>query len=131
MERLLNINCDANSLSPLTLAFIGDAVFTLLVREEMVCGADSPVSVLHAQSTQRVKAAAQSLAVRRIMPCLTEEEMSVLKRGRNAHTSGTPKNVSCADYHRATGLESLFGYLYLTANFERIRELYLMICSDK
>lgn len=131
MERLLNIKCDANQLSPLTLAFIGDAVFTLLVREEMVCASDAPVSVLHTQSTERVNATAQALAVRRIMPCLTEEELTILKRGRNAHTSGTPKNVSCADYHRATGLESLFGYLYLTGKFDRIRELYLMICSDQ
>ncbi len=131
MERFLNFKCDANSLSPLTLAFIGDAVFTLLVREEMVCAADSPVSVLHNQSTKRVNAAAQSQAVGRILPHLTEEEAAVLRRGRNAHTSGTPKNVSCSDYHRATGLESLFGYLYLKGDFERIRQLYSLISGGE
>lgn len=130
MERLLSFKCNANQLSPLTLAFIGDAVFTLLVREEIVCAANAPVSVLHTQSTEKVNATAQSLAVERIMSHLTEEELTILRRGRNAHTSGIPKNVSCADYHRATGLEALFGYLYLMGDIERVRELYLMICDE-
>ena len=130
MERLLNRQCNPGQLSPLTLAFVGDAVFTLLVREQISCAANAPVSALHSQSAEKVNATAQSSAVERIMPKLSEEEAAILRRGRNAHTGGTPKNASSAEYHRATGLEALFGYLYLMGNIGRVREIYLLICDE-
>lgn len=116
-----------NSYSPLALAFLGDAVFGLLVREKLVREANRPANKLHKLSVKSVNASAQSAAAKYIMPHLTDDELSVLKRGRNAHTGHTPKNQSEADYHYATGLESLFGWLYLKHEDDRLRELFEMI----
>ena len=115
--------CDPSQLSPLTLAFVGDGVFDLFVREEIVCSAHRPVKELNKLKVERVRCEAQAELFRRLEPVLTEEEADVFRRGRNAHTSHTPKNASNADYHTATGLEALFGYLYLSDRFDRIREL--------
>lgn len=98
-----------NNLSPLTLAFLGDAVYGLLARKHLVLEANRPADKLHKLSVKTVNAAAQAKAAKLIMPHLTDDELSVLKRGRNAHTNHTPKNQSEGDYHYATGLESLFG----------------------
>ena len=125
--RFYDKNCDVNNLSPLTLAFVGDTVFDLLTRSELVCEANRPVNALHTAASKRVCAAAQAESMRKILPLLTEDETAVFKRGRNAHTGGIPKNASSADYHYATGLESLFGWLYLEQKNERIRELFEMI----
>lgn len=133
----LNLNsstdasCDPKRLSPLTLAFIGDSVFDLLVREMLVCEANRPANRLHNLAVERVCAAAQANAARRLWDggYLTEEEISILKRGRNAHTNHLPKNASEQDYHLATGLEALFGYLYLSGEIERLRDLFRLICS--
>ena len=125
MNRLLfDKNCDVNNLSPLTLAFIGDTVFDLFIREMLVCEANRPVNKLHKAATGYVSAAAQASAAQIILPTLTEKELSVLKRGRNAHTNHKAKNASEGDYHYATGLEALFGYLYRTDQHERLRELF-------
>lgn len=114
-------------MSPLTLAFIGDTVFDMLVRGELVCEANRPVKELHTLASKRVCASAQSESIKKILPVLTEEETEVFKRGRNAHTGGVPKNQSAADYHYATGLECLFGWLYLNGMEDRIRELFSAI----
>lgn len=121
--RLYNKDVKADTLSPLTLAFTGDAVFSLFVREMLVCDANRPVGELHRLSVQSVKASAQAAAMRKIMPLLTEKELEVFKRGRNAHTSHTPKNQSGCDYHYATGFEALIGYLYLKDEEERLNFL--------
>lgn len=118
--RLYNEKVNADSLSPLTLAFTGDAVFSLYIREMLVCDANRPVGELHKLSVQAVKASAQAERMRKLLPLLTEKETEVFKRGRNAHTSHTPKNQSGCDYHYATGFEALIGYLYLKGENERL-----------
>ena len=130
MNRLFDKNCDVNNLSPLTLAFVGDTVFDLFVREKLVCEANRPVNRLHKAATEYVKASAQAQAVHKISDVLTEKELSVLKRGRNAHTNHKAKNASEGDYHYATGLEALFGYLYLCGEINRLRELFDLISED-
>ncbi len=127
MERLYNKECDTENLSPLTLAFIGDTVFDMFVREQLICQANRPVNALHTSATRLVKASSQARAVDRIIDVLTEKELTVFKRGRNAHTNHKAKNASEGDYHRATGLEALFGYLYLKGEIERLRELFSLI----
>ena len=111
--------------SPQALAFLGDAVYELLVRERIVLKANRPVSELHLQAVEQVRASYQSQAV--IEPLLTEEEAAALKRGRNLNSVKPPKNGNVRDYRRATGLESLFGYLYVQGRLERINELFLAI----
>ena len=125
-EKISNLS----SYSPLTLAFIGDTVFDLLVRGELVCEANRPVKELHNLAAKKVCASAQAESVKKIMDSLTSEESDVFKRGRNAHTGSTPKNQSGADYHYATGLECLFGWLYLNGNEERIKELYALMNGE-
>lgn len=119
-----------NLLSPLSLAFVGDAVFTLETRKRLVEDANRPVNDLHKETVKYVNAASQARAIRKLLPVLDEDEQAVFKRGRNAHTGHTPKNQSEGDYHYATGLESLFGYLYLTGKNERITELFDLIWSE-
>jgi ribonuclease-3 family protein len=119
MERLFPAEVDIRTLSPLTLAFVGDGVYELMVREMLACQANRPNGELHKLSVGMVRAEAQSAAVEILMPLLTEQESAVYRRGRNAHTQRAG-----SDYHRATGLEALFGYLYLTGNIERLRILF-------
>lgn len=114
-------------ISPLTLAFIGDTVFDLIVREEIVTTANRPANDLHKLAVSKVKASAQAASVEKLLPVLDETETDVYKRGRNAKSGHLPKNASQGDYHKATGLECLFGYLYLCENQDRIRELYSII----
>ncbi len=130
MERFYNKECDTENLSPLTLAFMGDTVFDMFVREQLICQANRPVNALHSSATRLVKASAQSKAMDKIMDMLTEKELTVFKRGRNAHTNHRAKNASEGDYHRATGLEALFGYLYLKGEIERLRELFGVISQE-
>lgn len=124
MDSLLKKTADVSALSPLTLAFVGDTVFDLLVRSELVCEANRPVDALHKSAAKKVCASAQAMSIKAIMPMLTPEEESIFKRGRNARTGGIPKNQTSADYHYATGLEALFGWLYLKGETARINELY-------
>ena len=119
MDTLLQEGQTPQSLSPLTLAFVGDGVYELLVRERLVCQANRPNGILHKLAVEQVRAEAQATAMERLLPLLTEKEEAVYRRGRNAHTSRTGD-----DYHKATGLEALFGYLYLTGQMDRIRELF-------
>lgn len=130
MERFYNRDCDTENLSPLTLAFMGDTVFDMFVREQLICQANRPVNALHSSATRLVKASSQSKAMDKLMPMLTEKEITVFKRGRNAHTNHRAKNASEGDYHRATGLEALFGYLYLKGEIERLRELFDVISQE-
>lgn len=117
---------DARQYSPLSLAYLGDVVYELLVREQMMLRANMPVQKLHHNTVSWVCAHAQSQAMEVLLPLLTEEELSVYKRGRNA-TSHVPKHAQVADYRRATGLEALFGYLYLKGDSPRIHLLFKTI----
>ena len=111
-------------MSPLNLAFVGDGVYGLLVREYLTAEGNMPVNRLHQRAVAMVCAAAQSDAVEVLLPLLSEEEEAVYKRGRNAHSATVPKRANPAQYRRATGLEALFGYLYLSGQEERLRSLF-------
>lgn len=115
---------EARMYSPLTLAFLGDAVYSLLVRNMLTVKENKPTGKLHKESIKYVNAAFQAEMIKLLMEQLTENELAVFKRGRNAHSSHSPKNQSDADYRYATGFESLYGYLYLCGEAERIKELF-------
>ena len=114
---------DARQLSPLTLAYIGDTVYDLIVRTVLIHEQERTPHALHKLATKQVCAAGQAAAYVRIAPLLTEEEAATFRRGRNAHSGTQPKNASSADYHTATGLEALVGYLYLKGEDARLLEL--------
>ncbi len=128
---LIDKEVKLTSLSPLALAFIGDTVFDILIRSELVCEANRPVKELHKEAASKVCAAAQARYIKKVLPLLSEDEEEIFKRGRNAHTGTVPKNQSSADYHYATGLECLFGWLYLSGKNERIKELYELMKEEK
>ena len=121
---------EANSYSPLTLAFLGDSVYDTLVREYLLRQANMPVAKLHSAKIKLVCAEFQSKAYDLVAEKLTEHELAVLKRGRNATGNTVPKHADAAEYRRATALECLFGYLYLTGGNERIRELFELIINS-
>lgn len=110
--------------SPLVLAYIGDAVYELLVRQYILSQGNAPVNVLNKKARSIVNAAAQSAVYDKIKDVLTEDELAVCKRGRNAKSHTVAKNQSVTDYRRATGVEALFGYLYLSERNDRISELF-------
>ena len=114
---------DLRTYSPLTLAYIGDGVYELVIRTVLVKKGNCPVNQLHRKARSLVKAASQSAMMEFIEPMLTEEEHSVYRRGRNAHSPTMAKHATMADYRRATGFEALMGYLYLKEDFCRIVEL--------
>ena len=126
-ESLNNEKVDIRLYSPQALAFLGDAVYEILVRERIVHRANMPVNKLHLQAVEQVRASYQSKAYAVVEPVLTEEELAALRRGRNISSIKPPKNGTMQDYRRATGLECLFGYLYLKGEIQRINELFLMI----
>lgn len=125
--RFIDKDINPSQLSPLNLAFIGDCVYEMLVRESLVADANRPVSDLHRESVNFVSAKAQTAAYDIIKDCLTEEETAVFKRGRNAKVGHNPKSASQGEYHIATGIEALFGYLYLCEKKQRIKELFDII----
>lgn len=131
MEDLKLFETDPRALSPAALAFIGDGVFELLVRERLLKNGAMPAHKLHRLAVQRVCAAAQARAFSTISPALSEGEMSILKRGRNANAARIPKSCSPEEYRKATAVESLFGYLYLKGEMGRIAELFSMIDGDQ
>ena len=112
-----------NQLSSLQLAYVGDAVYELYIRTMISKDKNIPVNKLHREATSYVKAKAQSMIVRRLEPYLTEEELSVFKRGRNAKSATAAKNADIVDYRHATGFEALIGYIYLKKDFERLDEI--------
>jgi ribonuclease-3 family protein len=115
-------------LSASTLAFVGDAVYGVLVRSKLA-EVERPIGELHKLSVSYVNANAQCEAFELIKEILTEKEMSVFKRGRNNHVGQIPKSTNVASYHTATGLEALFGYLYITGEISRVNELFDVIWS--
>ena len=117
---------DLRSYSPLTLAYIGDGVYELIIRTILVKKGNCPVNRLHKKASSLVKAGAQSAIMKVIEEELTPEELSVYRRGRNAHAPTMAKHATMADYRRATGFEALMGYLYLKEDYTRMLTLVRM-----
>lgn len=111
---------ELRQMSPVSLAFLGDAVYELLVRAYLIESGIKNANRLHLKAIGLVNAGAQARAIPLILPMLTDEEKEFLRRGRNANTSHIPKNADPLDYRRATGFEALFGYLYLRGDGRRL-----------
>lgn len=114
---------DLQTYSPLALAYIGDAIYELIIRSVAVGQGNRQVNKLHQQASRFAKAQAQSEMIETLLPLLKEEELRIYKRGRNAKSYTTAKNASVNDYRRATGFEALMGYLYLNGSMQRLLEL--------
>lgn len=121
---------NVKELSGGVLAFVGDAVYGLMVRQRLA-QINRPIGELHRLSVEYVNANAQAEAFKIIEPLLTEEELTQFKHGRNLHTNHVPKNSSQAQYHAATGIESLFGFLHLSGRKERLEELFNIIWQSQ
>ena len=121
---------EINQISALGLAHCGDAVFELLVRTWLCAHGGVKVKNLHRETVSYVSAPAQAARMDRMLPLLTEEEQELYRRGRNANVHGVPKNASHEQYSKATGLECLFGSLYLMGHRERINELFLLTMEE-
>jgi len=119
------------TLPPLALAFIGDSVFDLLVREELVAQPARPQRQLHKESAQRVNARAQAELAKKIPPLLDGEEADIFRRGQNAQPGHIPRGFTRGEYSLATALEALFGWLWLCGRFERARALFEKIASGE
>ena len=123
METFGLVEQDLRSYSPLTLAYIGDAIFELVVRTVLVERKNTQAEKLHKAATKIVKAETQALMIEALKEDLTEEELAVFKRGRNAKAVTRAKNATMSEYRRATGFEALMGYLYLKGDMARMIEL--------
>lgn len=114
---------DIRTYSPLTLAYIGDGIFDIVIRSVVVGKGNTKASQLHKHTSSIVKAHSQAVMIEALEPHLTKEEADIYRRGRNAKSPTMAKNATMADYRKATGLEALMGYLYLSDDFERVVEL--------
>ena len=114
---------DVNSYSPLTLAYIGDSIYDLIIKSLVINQGNRQVNKLHKETSMYVQASTQSLMMRAMQEELTEEEHAVYKRGRNAKSVSPAKNQSITDYRRATGFEALLGYLSLKKEWKRMLDL--------
>ena len=120
-----------NAVSNLGLAHVGDCVYELMVRSFLVCGGKQTSAGLHRETVKHVSAPAQAAAVERIADMLTEDERTIYRRGRNAHVHSVPKNAEKSQYHAATGLETLFGWLYLRGEHARLNELFARVMESE
>ena len=118
---------DVNKISMLGLAHVGDAVYELLYRSKLCTDGHTAVAEMHRMTVAFVRAEAQAEAAAKLLPVLTQDETSVFKRGRNAKVNSVPHNADIGQYHAATGLEALFGWLYLLGRTKRINELFNII----
>ena len=114
---------DIKTYSPLTLAYMGDGIYELIIRTILVKQGNAQAGRLHKRASSLVKASAQAAMLQAFKEDLTEEELAVFKRGRNAHPGTMAKNATVSDYKKATGFEALMGYLYLKGDWERLFEL--------
>ena len=133
MENYFDIALEKNqvdALSNLGLAHMGDGIFELLVRTYLCCQGDKTVKRLHKDTVELVNAASQAAFAEKLLPHLTEEEMAYYRRGKNSHTHAAPKAVTPKQYAMATGLETLFGALYLLGRKERLNELFAILMED-
>lgn len=124
MEFFKNSDVNAEELSPLVLAYMGDCVYELLVRNYVVSKGNRPVNHMNSMTRSFVNAGSQSDMYDILKPYLTDEEENIYRRGRNAKSHTHAKNQSIVSYRRATGIEALFGYIYMKGNFERLNELF-------
>ena len=122
---------DLRTYSPLTLAYIGDAAYELVIRSLVVEQGNAPVNKLHKRSSRLVKAQAQAEAAVKLLDVFTEEELAVYKRGRNARSHTMAKNAEMTDYRMATGFEAVMGYLHLKQDYERMVTLIHLGIGDK
>ena len=133
MNDLFSVNLsdeELSTVSVLGLAHIGDAVYELLTRTHLCLHGKCTSKYLHRETVARVCAPAQAKAMEKLLPLLSDEETAIYRRGRNAKVNSVPKNASTSDYHSATALETLFGYLYLKGRTDRINELFSVISED-
>ena len=133
MENYFQMNlprAQIDAISNLGLAHIGDSVFELLCRSYLCARGGKNVGNLHRDTIAMVKATAQAEFVDRLLPLLTEEEMAYYRRGKNAHVHAVPKSATAAEYAKATGLEALFGALYLAGKTDRLNELFRAVTED-
>ena len=114
---------DPRQMSPLNLAFVGDAVHSLYVRTRLGCLSSAPSGRLHARAVAHVSAPGQARALAAVAPLLDDEEAAILRRGRNAHTPAVPRSCTPEQYHSATALEGLIGYLYLSRRAGRLEQV--------
>jgi len=121
---------EARFKNPLVLAFLGDTVYDLYIRTHIVKNTGACINTVHRSAVELVNAHAQSQAAELLEPLFTEAEADIYRRGRNAK-SGVPKNMSVTDYRRATGLEAVVGYLYLTGQSSRLEELFERIINGR
>ena len=117
-------------MAPLFLVIVGDSVFGLVVGEHLVCAGICPVKTLHRRAVEQVCCQAQSAAGQRLFDSFTPEEQDIYRRGRNAHVNHVPKNAEPADYHAATALEALVGYLYLKGDLSRLQALFALLFAE-
>lgn len=134
MTDYFNLNFDDEEIlkiSNLGLAHLGDAVYELMIRSWLCIHGKCTSRGLHAAAITYVSAPAQAQAVRRVIDSFSEEERSVFRRGRNAHVNSVPHSASIEEYHAATGIEALFGYLYLKGRTDRLNELFNAIMAEQ
>lgn len=134
MENLFEMNMtlqQVNAISNLGLAHIGDGVYELLCRSYLCRNGGKTVRNLHRDSVALVKAPAQARYADKLLPSLTEEEMSFFRRGKNAHSHAAPKSATPQEYSKATGLEALFGALYLLGRRDRLNELFWIAMEEE
>ena len=133
MENLFDMQftpAQVNTIFNLGLAHVGDGVYELLCRSYLCVQGDQTVLKLHKDTVQLVKASTQAKFADKLTPCLTEEEYAYFRRGKNAHTHAAPKSASRQEYAKATGLETLFGALYLLGRKDRLNELFAMCMEE-
>ena len=133
MENYFKMNMDKqqiNAISNLGLAHIGDGVFELLCRSYLCAKGGKNVGNLHRDTINMVKATSQAKFIDKLLPHLTEEELAYYRRGKNSHVHAVPKSASPAEYAKATGLEALFGALYLSGQTRRLNELFHIIMDE-
>ena len=122
---------EVNAISNLGLAHMGDCVFEILCRGYLCSRGDKTVDKLHRDTINMVKATSQAKFVDKLLPLLTEEELSYYRRGKNSHVHAVPKSATPQEYAKATGLESLFGALYLMGRTDRINELFKLVMEEE
>ncbi len=133
MENLFQMHLSlqqVNEISNLTLALVGDGVYELLCRTYLCARGERTVLKLHRATVSLVKAPAQARFADKLKPLLTEEEADIYRRGKNAHTHAAPKVATRAEYAKATGLETLFGALYLMGRMERLNQLFYLCVEE-
>ena len=121
---------EIDAISNIGLAHMGDCVYEILVRAHLCAQGRKTVQQLHQQTIQMVKATYQARFVDKMLPSLTEEELAYYRRGKNAHPHGVPKSATPAEYAKATGLEALFGYLFLSGQKERANEIFQIVMKE-